>query len=149
MQRRLQPLAGSYFALVAEAVTVGPSPALHEQFDSLFNLPLIRIALLDYRDWNAMRAENDLRPFRVGESCQCFVYLFDQRPQVKFVTIEGLDAVDCDVVLKQSPPLVQAAARRRAGIVRIKRKQYNLVASCVPKLFDGLRGKRMPITHGD
>ena len=93
-KRRLQPLAGPYFALVAEAVPIAPSAALHQQFDGLFNLPLIGIAFFDHRNRNAVRAENDLRVLRVRESCQRLVYLLDQRLQVELVTIEGLDAMD-------------------------------------------------------
>src|SRR5262249_25913450 len=68
VQRRLQPFASPYFALIAEAVTISPSAAAHHQFDSLFNLPLIGVALFNHSYGNAVRAEDDLRVRRVGKS---------------------------------------------------------------------------------
>ena len=114
-----------------------PSSALHEQFDRFLDLALIRIALFDYGDGNAVRAENDFGRSRVGESRQGLVDFLDQRLQVEFVTIEGLNAMDRDIFPKPPLPLVQAAAGRGAGILRIKRKEHHLVASGRAKLFDG------------
>src|SRR5271167_1819907 len=100
MQRRLQPLARSYLALIAEAITIRPSAALHEQLNRLFDLTLVRITLFDHRNGNAVRTENDLGPLRVGEPRQRLIYLLDQRLQVKLVTIEGFDATGRDAFPK-------------------------------------------------
>ncbi len=45
-------------------------------------------------------------------------------------------------------PLVQAAAGRGAGILRIKGKQHHFIALRRAHLGDGLCGKRMPVAHG-
>ena len=47
VQRRLQPPAGADLALVAQAVAKRPCATPHHEFDRLFNLALIRIALFD------------------------------------------------------------------------------------------------------
>src|SRR5580698_1085704 len=103
---------------------------------------------MDYCDWNAVSAENNFRTCGICESGQSLVYLLDQRLQVHLVTIEGINALHRDVFSKQPSPLVETAARGRARILWIKRKQHNLVAAGVPKLFDRHRRKRMPVPHG-
>ena len=57
---------------------MAPSAALHHQFDRLFYLTLIGIALFDDRQRHAMGAEYDLRAARFGEAGQRFVNLLDQ-----------------------------------------------------------------------
>ncbi len=96
MQRGLQPLAGAHFALIAKPMPIAPSTPLHHEFDRLFNLPLIRIALLDHGDRNAVRAEHDLGSLGIGESDQRFVDLLHQRVQIKSVTIEGFNVMDSE-----------------------------------------------------
>src|ERR1700722_3746175 len=129
MKRRLQPLAGANFTLVTKPVLIGPAPALHEEGDGFFDLALIRVALFDHSYGNAVRAENDLRTLRAIEPRQGFVHFLNQCLQIKFVTVEGIDAVDWNIAAKQAAPLVKAAAGGGARILRIKRKQHNLVAA--------------------
>jgi len=53
-----------------------------------------------------------------------------------------------NVILKQSPPLVEAAARSRRGILRIQGQQNHLVALRSLQLRNRLTGERMPVAHG-
>ena len=48
VQGRLQPSAGAYFTLIAQPVRVAPSAALGEETDCFFDLPPIRVALLNH-----------------------------------------------------------------------------------------------------
>src|SRR5579864_6054268 len=61
VQGRLQPATGAHFALIAEAMMIAPSAALHQQLNGLFDLALIGISLFDHRHWDAVGAENDFR----------------------------------------------------------------------------------------
>ena len=94
-----------------------------------------------------MRAKDNLRRIRVGEPGQCLIHFLDQRIQIKRVTIKRFDAMRRHVVMEQTPPLVEAAARRGARILRIKRKQHNFIALCCPELLDRFRRERMPVAH--
>ena len=110
---------------------------------------LIRVSLSDNRDRNAVGTENQLGLFRVRKAGQSFFNLLDQRFQINIVPIESINGMNRNPPVKMFPPLVQAAARRSRGILRIKRKQHDLVTIRRAKLFNCLSGKRMPITHGD
>src|SRR5580693_8044343 len=107
---------------------IRPPAALHDQLNRLFDLALIGIALQNHRDWNAVSAEYKLSPLGIRKPAQCFVYFFHQRLQIKFVIIEGSNAMHRNVILEPVAPLVEAAARSSAGIVGIHRKQDNLMA---------------------
>src|SRR5580704_5647301 len=68
MERGLQPLAGSNFALVAEAMVVQPACASHQERNRFFDLTLIGITLIDDGLRQAVRAENNLGTTRTGMS---------------------------------------------------------------------------------
>ena len=50
--------------------------------------------------------------------------------------------------MEQPTPLIQAAARGGAGILRIERKQHDLIALGCPQMFNRFRGEGMPVAHG-
>ncbi len=130
-------------------MAVRPSPALHYQFDRLLNLPLIRIALLDDRYRHAVRAEYDLGLCGFGKPRQRIIDFLDQRVQVKRMTIKSLNRLHRNVITEQAPEFVEAAAGCSAGILRIERQKHDFVAVRGPQLVNRLRGKRMPVPHGD
>src|SRR5438067_2058509 len=53
-----------------------------------------------------------------------------------------------DVVVEEAMPFIQTAARGGAGILRIERKQYDLIAFGCPQMFNRFRGEWMPVAHG-
>src|SRR5215831_12457419 len=91
MQRRLQPLTGPDFALVAEPVLVRPTSLTHHQRNCLFDLTLVGIAAIDHRHWHTMSAEHQLGPFGIRESAEGLVDAFDERIQIKRMTVERLN----------------------------------------------------------
>src|SRR5580700_715150 len=62
--------------------------------------------------------------------------------------IEGTDVVYVSLRVVKAPPLVQAAASRGRGILRIQGQQDHLVTLRGLQLHDRLTGKRMPVAHG-
>src|SRR5437899_3172857 len=112
MQRRLQPAACPYFALVAEAVGVAPCAALHQQSYCLFDLLLIRIALLNDGERDAVCAENYFRARGVDESRQRFIHLFRHSVEICGMPIKSLHAMNSDIVMEEPAPLIQARAGR-------------------------------------
>src|SRR5437764_12885362 len=117
----MQPFAGSYFSLVAEAETITPSPAFHHQFRGLCNLPLVRITTLDYGNRHAVSAENNLGLIRVREAGQRLIYFFNQGIQILSMSIKRLDRVHRPVIVEQPFPFVQAAAGGRTRVLGIER----------------------------
>src|ERR1700675_316246 len=77
VQGRLQPFAGADFALIAEAVTIGPSTALHQKPYRIFNLPLVGVTFGDHGHRDAVRAEDEFGALRHWKSCQRFFNFFD------------------------------------------------------------------------
>src|SRR5437870_13068328 len=96
-----------------------------------------------------MRAKNQLRFVRLVKPREGLINLFHHRFQINSVRVEVLDAIDSHIILKQSPPLIQTAAGRRAGVLRIKRKENHFVALGTAQMVNRLKSKRMPIAHSD
>src|ERR1700735_3854917 len=107
MQGSLQPFACAHLALVTEAVRIAPPSALHQQLHGGLDLPLVRIALLNHRYWNAVRAENNLRLFGRREAAQDLFDFLHDRVEIHRVPIESLDIIDSYIAVEQPPPLVQ------------------------------------------
>ncbi len=76
------------------------------------------------------------------------IHFLHQGVQVKRVMIESLDSVHGDVVLKQSPPLVETAPSGGPRILGIKRQQHDFVTAGGAQLLNRLRGERVPVAHG-
>ena len=126
---------------------IAPPTALHQQLHGFLDLPLIRIALLNHRHGNAVRAENDLRQAGHGETAQSFLHFLHDRVQIYRITIETLDAMHPGAASKQPMPLVQTRSRGGGGILRVERQEDNLVALRLDQPGYGLAGEWMPVAH--
>ena len=121
VQGRLQPFARSYFALITKPVTVRPATAIHYQAHGVLDLPLVGITLCNHCHGNTVGAKDNFGPRRHRETSEGVINLFHQRVKVPFILVEIFYAVHRDLLIKQPPPLVQAAAGRSRGVLRIQR----------------------------
>src|SRR5215472_241509 len=101
MQGRLQPAAGTHFALVAETMVILPIASVHQELNRFLDLLLVGVALFDNRDWDAMSAEHNLRTMRLGKTRKGLVDFFGDRIEIGVVRVEVLDVMHWNVVAEQ------------------------------------------------
>ena len=108
MKRWLQPATGAHLALVTEAMRVAPTTPMHQQAHGFFDLPLVRIAFLDYRHGNTVRAENNLCALGAGKTRQSFIDLLGHRIKIRRFAIEGIRHVYRQIIPEQPVPFIEA-----------------------------------------
>ncbi len=110
---------------------------------------LVRIALFDDGDRNAVCAEDDLGATGISEAAERFFDFFDEGFEIEMIAVERFHGMNREVFAIETAPFVQAAAGSGAGEVRIKRQENNFIATGRLELRDGFHGKGMPVAHGD
>ena len=129
-----------------------PTAAPPDQFRCALDLTLVRIALFNHGDGKAVRTENEIDIGRIGESGQRAVDGLDDGIDVCRVLVELLYHVDPGtpaVGVEMARPLVEAAAGRGLGVLRVEGQQDELGRGMPLHFLDCGVGERMPVAHRD
>ena len=119
-------------ALVTKTMVIVPTTALHQKGNRFFNLVLIGVAFFDDCRGHAVRAEDQFRLYGFGEPRKGLFYFFDQSLQIKLIAVEGSHAMNRNLIVEETAPLIQAAAGRSRRKLWIHGQQDDFLALVLP-----------------